>query len=391
MAKDIRDYSHSLVCLIFSQVDFVARRHMLIHNIKGMLPSKYIFNNDDSSARKIHSSNAYHRSVGPSLSRPQAPPLGITGVLCNSQMIELPNDRGKLHCTIYRPRMMDQRVVSDTSSSRNTSRVILPQPNPPLICVAGGPGMPCQYLMALVHIVPDRAVVLYDHSGCGQSTSSSRSSRSSNSDPECDTASSSFLDDTVRDLAVIIETIVPMHTSFHLFGHSMGGIIAFEYIKRGISNNGCRRRCQALILASTPTNIHESHQTKRQLIQEIALKIQQSGKSDHGSMKRKEDDDDDDNSSGHCSLENDEQQLQRAAHLEFLRRHKCRVTPIPLPLQQSLTGLHRSSRQVMGTLPRRSSLESYVVTPILSVEGTVKDSDDVVQTDSTLSSTFGCA
>lgn len=356
-----------------------------------MLPSKYVLNNDESSSGKFNSSNAYHQSVGPSALR-QAPPLGITGVVCKSQMIELPNDRGKLHCTVYRPRMLEQRARNDANSSRSTSRPQLPQPNPPLICVAGGPGMPCQYLMSLVHLVPDRAVVLYDHFGCGQSTTgSATSSRSSiNTNPDDESSSSSFLDDTVRDLAALIETIVPSQTSFHLFGHSMGGIIAYEYTKRGLSTGtGGGRRCQALILASTPTNISESHQSKVQLIQDIAIEIQQSGKSGCGSANRKddeEDDDNDDNSGFHGSTENDEEQVQRAAHLEFQRRHECRVLPMPLSLQQSLTGLHRRTGQKKdGMRPHsHSSLEGYVATPFL--EATVQEADEVIHAASILPS-----
>jgi pimeloyl-ACP methyl ester carboxylesterase len=208
----------------------------------GMLPSQYLLSDEEFSSRNLLSSNTYRSLTGPS-SLPQRPPppLGITGVVCTSQMIELPNDRGKLHCTIYRPRMMEQRAMSDnTATIPPRSRPKLPQPNPPLICVAGGPGMPCQYLTAMVHLIPDRAVVLYDHIGCGQSTSasSSRSNNDSSVNSASSSSSSSFLENTVSDLAVLIEAIVPMHTSFHLFGHSMGGIIAYEYVKRRMSTEG---------------------------------------------------------------------------------------------------------------------------------------------------------
>ena len=335
-----------------------------------MLPSKYILNNNESSSR--------NRMGMPSSSSRPPPPLGITGVVCTSQLIELPNGRGKIHCTIYRPRMMGRSTMSETGTTSAVPRKngnpqpvrpVLPQPNPPLICVAGGPGMPCQYLTSLVHLIPDRAVVLYDHIGCGQSTSATIVH--SNSDSDDTFRSSSFLDDTANDLAVLIETIVPVHSSFHLFGHSMGGIVAYEYIKQRMRTNGDDRRCRTLILASSPTSIAESYQSKSQLIQEIILEIQQSGKSERGSMKRKYVDDDD--SSSHESMDDEEQQLQRMAHLEFLHRHECRVNPMPLPLQQSLTGLHRSSTSKNGRNARYSSLDSYVATPIL--EEDLKDTD----------------
>ena len=103
------------------------------------------------------------------------PPLGITGVLCVNRTIEIAG-RGTLHYTIYRPRMLQQQQQQQTAvppppavrnkcnispQQHNTNPQLsllvgrLPTPNPPLICVAGGPGMPCQYLTSLVHTVPD--------------------------------------------------------------------------------------------------------------------------------------------------------------------------------------------------------------------------------------------
>jgi len=129
-----------------------------------MLPTKYA----TSSRSNVNNERS---SFGASAN---APPLGITGVLCSNQTVSIER-RGTLHYTVYRPRMLSPIQLPPASSNNNTSShkirrsLNLPQPNPPLICIAGGPGMPCQYLTSLVHLIADRAIVIYDHIGVGQS------------------------------------------------------------------------------------------------------------------------------------------------------------------------------------------------------------------------------
>ena len=369
-----------------------------------MLPSKYILSDSDrSSTARSHgqqtSLDPYHQ---------QPPPLGITGVICTSRMIDLPNQRGKLHCTIYRPRMLEQSsppafVSTNRSSTNSNSPKVhnnsvpkLPKPNPPLICVAGGPGMSCKYLTGLVHLIPDRAIILYDHFNCGQSTNTTTgngkdTSRCSDTAVLTDTGTliaedanlhaidkedeqfCSFLTDTVNDLAILIKSIIPINTSFHLYGHSMGGIIVYEYLK----NNACSQQnvshqvdysavtnavvdttnggriCKSCIFASTPTNIAASFQSKKELISSIMEELKETGYEKFSKRPSRNGGDDDDDDADNVDVcddvsddgdEEQEQQLRHAAHTVFQQRHECRTIPLPLSLQQSLTGLSNTSR-----------------------------------------------
>ena len=64
----------------------------------------------------------------------QAPPLGVTGVLCDTQVLQdNSNNRGTLQYTVFRPRYVKLK--------------------PPLVCVAGGP-----YLVSRVVVVVDWTV-----------------------------------------------------------------------------------------------------------------------------------------------------------------------------------------------------------------------------------------
>ena len=395
-----------------------------------MLPSKYIISDCDRSSKARSHVSASMDPYHPHL----PPPLGITGVICTSRMIDLPKQRGKLHCTIYRPRMLEplptpqqppiSMSTTGTSSSaarrsnppklHNNMVPNLPKPNPPLICVAGGPGMSCQYLTGLVHLIPDRAVILYDHYNCGQSTNSavvsgsnSSSSRYTTVTVQGDTAvgaartnamddnilasenddgkSCSFLHDTVEDLATLIETILPIKSSFHLFGHSMGGIIAYEYLKKMASSQQKNinlveqsdeipaniaftsrdgRICKSCILASTPTNIAASYQSKKELISSIIEELNETGYERISKKPSRIDDGDDDGDDDDDEAYNDsdvgdaqQQQLRQAAHLVFQQRHECRTVPLPLSLQQSLTGLNNSNRNMsrLGTNQQKTN------------------------------------
>ena len=369
-----------------------------------MLPSKYIISDSDRSTATRSNAQRHHHSLPP-------PPLGITGVICSNRMIDLPNQRGQLHCTIYRPRMLEQpsslQSISSTAIGAHTNQpptfhnhVVpkLPKPNPPLICVAGGPGMSCQYLSGLVHLIPDRAIIIYDHYNCGQSTNtfSAGTYNNSTNTPRNTTSSitqvvadddqqvnenefgkrCSFLNDTVDDLAALIEAIIPSKTTFHLYGHSMGGIIAYEYLKR--SNVG-RRYCNSCIFASTPTNIAASYQSKEELISSIMEELNEKGY--QNCTKKLVNDDDNDESSGKDDSmndiddEGDEQQIRQAAHVLFQQRHECRTVPLPSSLQQSLTGLKNGHMNTMGNSNKQhqhkrrcgelhpASLNEYIAAP----------------------------
>jgi pimeloyl-ACP methyl ester carboxylesterase len=150
---------------------------------------------------------------------------------------------------------------------------------PPLIVLHGGPSVPSHYLLPLVNVVTDRAVVFYDQLGCG------RSSR-----PQDKDAYSIPL--AVDDLSLLIKEW--NLSSYHLYGHSFGGILAFEYLKRTRDAN-----CRSVILSSVPTSIPQLEAESQRLLHEIS--------EDFDGDKR--------------------QALER-----FRQLHECQAVPIPLSL-----------------------------------------------------------
>ena len=216
------------------------------------------------------------------------PPLGITGVVCSSHMLELPK-RGKLHYTIYRPRMLRPSL----SSKLPVAIRILP----PLVCVAGGPGLSSQYLSVLVHHITDRAVILFDALGCGQSTRLPQAKLT--------------LDEGVNDLVALLHALFLNNDSqqksrFHLLGHSSGGILAYEALTR---NDAVRKRCASLIQSNTPYSVSEALERRKKFCE----------------TWNGEDEDDD-----------REEDAETPAAVHFVR-HECRRTPVPLLLHQSLS------------------------------------------------------
>jgi proline iminopeptidase len=258
-----------------------------------------------------------------------APPLGITGVLCTSKTIRIA-DRGTLHYTIYRPRMLQPIKIPPPPRSSSRPAFQFPPPNPPLICVSGGPGIPCQYMASLVHLIPDRAIILFDFMGVGQSS------------PTNSTVlyQVPVIDGMVQDLEAVVNHALPYDTSsFHLLGHSLGGIVAFEFLKQQLKrkdNHHTTRCCRSIILANAPASIALSHATRRELVAQIHCELQPdvSVRSNAASSLLKSDYDDDiDEEDSHAAAS------CRAAHRTFQQRHECCVSPMPLMLQQSLTSL----------------------------------------------------
>lgn len=273
------------------------------------------------------------------------PPLGLTGVVCQSNTLAR-GARGVLHYTVYRPRHWQYR--------------------PPLICVAGGPGLPSPYLSPLVHLVQDRAIVLYDHVGCGLSLLQSasvappQSSLSLSTTPPHAAANAKAsnnapfdLTEMVQDLACLVQHLAC--PSFHLFGHSFGGILVYEYCRRyqhhqrrgrdsadttrNPQHEIPRQTCQSVILASTPTSvplIEATCQALQELIREELTNIHESEAEVLGQI--------------------------------FSSRHECRIEPLPWQLRQSFqsAGLSSTSKgfravrdyAVPGVITHRSGTPS---------------------------------
>jgi pimeloyl-ACP methyl ester carboxylesterase len=328
----------------------------------------------------------------------QQPPLGLTGVLCDSHRLIIPN-RGSLHYTIFRPRQIG------------------PQHKPPVVCVPGGPVLPSNYLQSIVYTVTDRSVILYDPIGCGQSpsvldtsVSSSTvssltltvSSASATTDTDTNTntnmTTNVVVQEQVSDLKYLLDHL-PCQT-FHLLGHSFGGILVYEYLKleavaeaehedeveqqtasveketeveeelstevdspldtattksttkskstkSASARSPKKKECCSVILASTPVSIPSCQADCDRLLadisKELALKHNNHGNDDGGNY---DDNDSDDNAEDERYMRQQQQleqldsqqqwQPSKQAQDMFWQRHECRVTPMPYALQQAL-------------------------------------------------------
>lgn len=335
-----------------------------------MLPSQYYETErkkkekDGEDSRSSPYSSMRHRSSSrqssssynlPNLA--DAPPLGITGVLCVSRTVEIAG-RGTLHYTIYRPRLWQQLPTTKTTTAgplksktppAHLLKLMQPPP-PPLIGVAGGPGMPCHYLTPLVHTISDRAVLLYDPMESGQSIISS-----SNHIEE----QKSFLENSVDDLTALIQHAFPEEKlpGFHLYGHSLGGIVVFEYLKRQFKNG--RNCCLSVILDSTPVSIAASHASSQELLAEVRRKLIVTALPHTTRPQRTAEYDDDYDSE--IDDDDDDASLKAAVHREFRLRHECRVSPVPLPLQQSLTSLQNNNNH-KNVQKQHDELHNYLAT-----------------------------
>mmetsp|Transcript_16094 Transcript_16094/g.38635 ORF Transcript_16094/g.38635 Transcript_16094/m.38635 type:complete len:332 (+) Transcript_16094:224-1219(+) len=146
--------------------------------------------------------------------------------------------------------------VYNPSSLRSTE-------SPPLVVVHGGPSLPSDYLYPLIQQFPSsRSIIFYDQLGCG---------RSSQPEDKCMYS----IDNAVHDLEELIHSL--QLSTFHLLGHSFGGIVAYEYAKAD-SRHRSNSKCLSLTLDSTPSNIEISLQECTRLEDEIKSELVLEGK-----------------------------------------------------------------------------------------------------------------
>jgi proline-specific peptidase len=134
----------------------------------------------------------------------------------------------------------------------------------PIVFIHGGPGIPSDYLKPLANKFKDRSIILYDQIGCGKS-----------SEPSDINAYS--IDFATDDLDTLISHVGLK--KFHLVGHSFGGLIAFEYLKRLVGNYPARSRdqeCLSLILSSTPFSIKGAEQESDNVLKKLEGKLSSS-------------------------------------------------------------------------------------------------------------------
>ena len=142
----------------------------------------------------------------------------------------------------------DDDDKEETSTHDIYYRVVRPmslssQKAAPIVALAGGPGLPSQYLYPLEDVIPYRSIVFHDQLGCGKSDQ-----------PENEDLFS--IANSVQDLRALLKKLGIRR--FHLYGQSYGGILAYEYMKycaEQHKDDDDEPKCLSAVLSSAPTNI----------------------------------------------------------------------------------------------------------------------------------------
>ncbi len=116
------------------------------------------------------------------------------------------------------------------------------QESAPIVVLHGGPSLPSDYCFPLANHIPYRSILLYDQLGCGKSDEPENTEHYS-------------IDQAVDDLETVLNRLSVRR--FHLYGHSYGGILAYEYLKRRAERRDSDEiyECLSVVLSSVPTSI----------------------------------------------------------------------------------------------------------------------------------------
>jgi len=141
--------------------------------------------------------------------------------------------------------------------------------SPPIITIHGGPSLPSDYVLPLADALSltafnnkeNRSIVFFDQIGCGLSDSPK--------DKDKD-YSIEFL---LSDLQTLIENLNLSH--YHIYGHSFGGMLAYEYVRRGLFEKDAglhkdtAKKCQSLVLSSAPISTRETYEELTRIEKEL--------------------------------------------------------------------------------------------------------------------------
>lgn len=172
----------------------------------------------------------------------------------------------------------------------------------PLLVAHGGPGFPSHYLEPLSALADERVVVFYDQIGAGRS--------------EGPADSTAWSVDGYVDRLELVRHHLGMER-IHLFGHSWAGFLSLSYWERYPD------RVETMILGSPLVDSDIWMRDAADLIAELPKEYRESIRSGAESPGFVE------------------------AEMEFSRRHFCRVTPWPEPLQRAADSRDARSYEAM--------------------------------------------
>ena len=123
--------------------------------------------------------------------------------------------------------------------------------------------MPSSYLYPLVDQVRDRSIIFYDQLGCGRSDAPNDLNLYS-------------IENSVDDLEVLLRSL--RIRRFHLHGHSFGGMLAYEYVKRAAersqyekcaADDTIEHTCASVIISNASTSFELSNMESNNILQDI--------------------------------------------------------------------------------------------------------------------------
>ena len=202
---------------------------------------------------------------------------------------------------------MTERMI-DVPGGRIWTNVVGDGPGAPLVVLHGGPGMPSDYLSCLNDVADDRPVIFYDQLGCGRS--------------DRPAASEGYFvqEHFIAEIDSLRETLGL--DSFHLLGHSWGGLLAALYALEQPENVQSITFASPLIAVSRW--VDDCNRLKAKLPSEL-----------QDTIDRHE-------ASGNTTCPE-----YAAANFEWWRRHVCRVVPFPEDLERALSGMGTECYETM--------------------------------------------
>jgi len=187
----------------------------------------------------------------------------------------------------------------------------------------------------LVDQVSDRPIIFYDQLGCGQSDA-----------PEDLNLYS--ISRAVDDLEALIKALDVQR--FVLYGHSFGGVVAYEYVKRvaerpqygelASNKDNTGHTCHSVIISNSSTSVAMSNEESDRILQELEVGL----------------------STQDASIVND----------AFWKRSQCRLEQTPAVLQDAIdnTGVEWfNSPQLLDYVAKSTSRWARELPPVLIIGG----------------------
>lgn len=191
----------------------------------------------------------------------------ITSVACQDGYIQV----SRCYCN-----SVGKQIRQNFSLSYRVFRpnAIQSEDHRPVVVIHGGLGLPCDYLLPIVDIMPYRCVIMYDQLGCGRSESPTDIHAYS-------------IESSVKDLDKLLKAL-GVH-NFHMFAHSAGTCIGYEYLKdkceeeypsENDKSKNATPRCLSAVFSSGSYHI----KLARELTHEMEQKIKEDMMHEHGSV-----------------------------------------------------------------------------------------------------------